>query len=137
MIVGDALFGEDDYARSLRAQAARLGIADRVIFLGHRADVPALDAGHGMQSCIPRSIPSRSAVPWLKACSAGLWSLHRLVAASRDILDDGRAGLLVPPGDAPSLADALAQLKTGMPGQGALVARASARGVANITGRPK
>jgi glycosyltransferase involved in cell wall biosynthesis len=42
LLVGDALFGEQHYAEDLRAQAARLGLASRVHFLGFRADVPRL-----------------------------------------------------------------------------------------------
>ena len=126
VIVGDALFGEDDYARSLRAQAARLGIADRVIFLGHRADVPRLM--RAMDAIVHPSIdPEPFGRTLVEGMLCGVVVVASVCGASRDILDDGRAGLLVPPGDAPSLADALAQLKTGMPGQGALVARASAR----------
>jgi glycosyltransferase involved in cell wall biosynthesis len=39
VLVGGALFGEDDYAGELPRLAADLGIADRVEFRGHRADV--------------------------------------------------------------------------------------------------
>ena len=38
LVVGGALFGEDDYERHLRAEVARLGIADRVHFTGHVED---------------------------------------------------------------------------------------------------
>ncbi|MCW3046969.1 MAG: glycosyltransferase [Solirubrobacterales bacterium] len=40
-IIGNALFGESDYEHELHAQAARLGIADRVEFTGFRTDVDA------------------------------------------------------------------------------------------------
>jgi glycosyltransferase involved in cell wall biosynthesis len=42
LLVGEALFGEDDYKAALLRQAADLGVADRVHFLGFRDDVPAL-----------------------------------------------------------------------------------------------
>ena len=39
IVAGGALYGlEQDYARGLHGQAQRLGLADRVVFAGHRAD---------------------------------------------------------------------------------------------------
>jgi glycosyltransferase involved in cell wall biosynthesis len=42
LIVGDALFGEIAYRHALRALAERLGVAERVHWLGHRSDIPTL-----------------------------------------------------------------------------------------------
>ena len=42
VIVGDALFGEESYATSVRALVDSLGLTGRVHFLGFRTDVPVL-----------------------------------------------------------------------------------------------
>ena len=42
ILVGGAIFGESGYEAALRAQVERLGLTQRVHFLGHREDVPAL-----------------------------------------------------------------------------------------------
>ena len=42
IIVGDALFGEQAYAERLTTLINDLGLAGRIHFLGHRADVPKL-----------------------------------------------------------------------------------------------
>ncbi len=126
VIVGGALFGEDDYARSLRAQAARLGVSDRVMFLGHRADVPRL-----MRAVDAVVHPSIDPEPFGRTLVEGMLCGVPVIAsacgAARDILDDGRAGLLVPPGDATALASALNQLRAGLPGDKSLIDRAAAR----------
>jgi glycosyltransferase involved in cell wall biosynthesis len=41
VLVGSALFGEQAYVESLRQQAARLGVEDRLTFAGFRDDMPA------------------------------------------------------------------------------------------------
>ena len=42
LIVGDALFGEDDYKRTVMQRAEALGVSDRVHWLGFRDDIPQL-----------------------------------------------------------------------------------------------
>jgi glycosyltransferase involved in cell wall biosynthesis len=126
VIAGDALFGEDDYARSLHAHAASLGVADRVIFLGHRTDVPRLM--RAMDAVVHPSIdPEPFGRTLVEAMLSGVVVIASACGATRDILDDGRAGLLVPPGDAAALADALALLRAGMPGKAAFVEHAASR----------
>src|SRR4028119_2423914 len=44
ILVGDALFGEQDYAQQLHKQVAELGLEQRVRFLGFRSDIPQLMA---------------------------------------------------------------------------------------------
>jgi glycosyltransferase involved in cell wall biosynthesis len=126
IIVGDALFGEDEYARSLRAQAARLGVADRVMFLGHRGDVPRLM--RAMDAVVHPSVdPEPFGRTLVEGMLCGVPVIASACGAAVDILDHGRAGVLVPPGDAGALAAALCQLMVGMPGQAAMVRGAGAR----------
>lgn len=42
ILVGDALFGEQDYVKQLHQQVAALGLENRVKFLGFRSDIPQL-----------------------------------------------------------------------------------------------
>lgn len=110
VITGDALFGEHAYAAELRRLAASLGVADRVRFLGHRADVPRL-----MQAVDAVVHPSVAAEPFGRTLVEGMLSRVPVVAAAAgavpEILDEGRAGVLVPPGDAAALAAALRALR--------------------------
>lgn len=106
IIVGDALFGEQDYAARLKAMVAELGLTDRVHFLGHRGDVPKL-----MQAVDAMVHPSIDPEPFgrtlVEAMLAGVPVIATDAGAAPDILERGRAGALVPPGDAHALAGAI------------------------------
>ena len=109
IVVGTALFGEDDYAAGLRAQADRLGLAGRVLFLGQRADVPRL-----MQAVDAVVHPSVDPEPFgrtlVEAMLAGVPVVATDAGASAEILDGGAAGTLVPPRRPDRLATALTEL---------------------------
>jgi glycosyltransferase involved in cell wall biosynthesis len=109
VIVGDALFGEDAFAARLRDDATTLGLADRVVFLGHRTDVPAL-----MRLMDVVVHPSIAAEPFGRTLVEAMLCRVPVVAANTgavaEILDNGRAGTLVPPGDVAALAEALLSL---------------------------
>ncbi|NPU14295.1 glycosyltransferase family 4 protein [Bradyrhizobium sp. 83002] len=106
IVVGDALFGEQDYATELKRLVAELGLGDRVHFLGHRSDVPLL-----MQAVDAMVHPSIDPEPFgrtlVEAMLAGVPVIATDAGAAPDILEHGRAGMLVPPGDARALAEAL------------------------------
>ncbi|HVB08920.1 MAG TPA: glycosyltransferase [Bacillota bacterium] len=108
-IVGEALFGEDAYAASLRVQCDRLGLADRVHFLGFRRDIPLVMAA--------TDIVVHTAVapePFGRMVVEGMLSGRPVVAADaggvREIVSDGATGRLTPPGDAGALAAAIGSL---------------------------
>ncbi|WCK04364.1 glycosyltransferase family 4 protein [Agrobacterium tumefaciens] len=106
VIVGGALFGQEAYEARIREQASRLGLDDRIRFLGFRSDVPELMAS--MDAVAHTSIvaePFGRVVVEAMMCG-------RPVVATRgggvtEIIRDGETGLLVPPGDASALAAAL------------------------------
>ena len=110
IIAGAALFGEDDYGRALHAQAERLGVASRVRFLGHREDVAML-----MQAVDVVVHPSIDPEPFgltlVEAMLAATPVIASRAGAAAEILDGGRVGILVPPGDVSALAAALARLR--------------------------
>jgi glycosyltransferase involved in cell wall biosynthesis len=109
LLVGDALFGEADYARSLRKQARALGIENRVHFLGFREDVPTLMA---LSDIVVHT--STSPEPFGRMIVEGMLARTPVVASKeggcREIVQEGVSGVLVPPGDAVSLAGALRDL---------------------------
>lgn len=109
LVVGTALFGEDDYAARLRALAAERGVADRVLFLGQRSDVPLL-----MQAVDAVVHPSVDPEPFgrtlVEAMLAGVPVIATDAGASAEILDDGAAGTLIPPRRPDRLAAALTAL---------------------------
>ncbi len=111
VIAGDALFGEQDYLMSLRALADRLGIAERVHFLGHRDDVATLMRAVDVV-VHPSTDPEPFGLTLVEAMLAGTPLIASWAGAAAEILDGGRVGLLVPPGDALALATALEQCRS-------------------------
>lgn len=106
VIVGGALFGQEAYEARIREQASRLGLDDRVRFLGFRSDVPEL-----MASMDVVAHTSIVAEPFGRVVVEAMMC-GRPVVATRgggvtEIIRDGETGLLVPPGDASALAAAL------------------------------
>lgn len=109
MLVGDALFGEHEYARSLRDTTRRLGLEDRVHFLGFRSDVPRL-----MRLARIVVHTSTAPEPFGRVIVEGMLARRPVVATRaggvEEIVDHGRTGLLVTPGDPDALAEALHEL---------------------------
>ncbi|MCB9915492.1 MAG: glycosyltransferase [Planctomycetes bacterium] len=86
----------------LRARAAALGVAQRVAFLGFRADVPRL-----LASADALLLPSRwEGMPYivLEAMAAGLPVLATPVDGAKDLVRDGATGWLAGAVDARALA---------------------------------
>lgn len=110
LLVGDALFGPDQgYDVALREQVARLGIGDRVHFLGFRRDVPAL-----MRLVDVVAHTSTAPEPFGRVIVEAMLSRRPVIATdaggAAELVDSGRTGLLVPPGDVSALARALDHL---------------------------
>ena len=110
VVLGGPLFGRDRrYAAGLPALAAELGIADRVAFLGHRADALLLMAGIDVVAhCSVSPDPLPTVV-------AEAMALRRAVVATRsrgpeELVHDDHDGLLVPCGDVAGLADGVGRL---------------------------
>jgi glycosyltransferase involved in cell wall biosynthesis len=97
--------GDGDLLEDLRGQASALGIADRVLFAGHRTDVPDLLAALDV-FCIS-SLYEGTPLALFEAMAAGRAIVSTAVDGCREVLEEGRSGLLVPPGDAPALEAAL------------------------------
>jgi glycosyltransferase involved in cell wall biosynthesis len=100
--------GDGDRMQALRQQAGALGIADRVVFAGHRTDVPALLAALDV-FCIS-SLYEGTPLALFEAMAAGSTIVSTAVDGCREILTDGETALLVPATDSRALAEALARV---------------------------
>jgi len=122
---------EVEYAASLCAQAARLGIGDRVRWLGERQDVRRLLAAADIH-CQPNTGAEPFGIAFVEALAAGLPVVATRLGGALEIVDD-RCGRLVPAGDASALAGALTQLIDDPPLRRCLAdaARARARQVSD------
>ncbi len=100
--------GDGPLAPTLHAQARQAGLGEGVRWAGFRRDVPSLLAASDLFV-----LPSlRDAFPTvlLEAMAAGLAVVATRTGGVPEIVADGHTGVLVPPGDAPALARAVAQL---------------------------
>lgn len=96
---------EAAYLRELQAQAERLGIADRVRWVGQRRDVPRILAAADVH-CQPNLGPEPFGIAYVEALYAGLPVVSTAMGGAAEIVDAG-CGILTPPGDADALAGAL------------------------------
>ncbi len=93
----------------LEALRDELGIAERVRFLGHRPDVPAVLGAADVVAVPSHREPFGLVV--IEAMACGRAVVGTAAGAIPDIVDDGETGLLVPPEDPAALAGALARLR--------------------------
>ncbi len=102
------LFGRGPLEQDLLAQCDQLGLADHVQFAGFRAD---LDRYLGAADLVVQpSLKEGLGVSVLKAAAAGVPVVASDAGGLREAVADGETGVLVPPGDAPALAGAIAAL---------------------------
>ncbi len=102
------IVGEGPEREALERAAANAGVSDRVWLPGDREDIPALlrrmdifllpSLGEGISNTI------------LEAMATGLPVIATAVGGNPELVESRRTGLLVPPGDARELAEAIATL---------------------------
>ncbi|WP_053387307.1 glycosyltransferase family 4 protein [Leucobacter japonicus] len=109
-IVGAAQFADDEtYARQLEAHSAKLGITDRVRFVGHLDDpFAAMRASHIVLHTSLRPEPFGQVI--VEAISCGRPVVVADTAGAVDELEPGVDCVVYPMGDAVALADELAEL---------------------------
>lgn len=121
LLVGDALFGEQSYVEQLHQQVTELGLEDRVRFLGFRSDVPQL-----MAACNLVTHTSTSPEPFGRVIIEAMLCGTPIVAAEAggavELVERGKTGWLVPPGDSLKLAAAINQCRN-QPEQAAAIAQ--------------
>jgi glycosyltransferase involved in cell wall biosynthesis len=110
------IVGDGPERSRLEAQAASAGLARRVRFAGRVSDDDLRDAYAAAHVLVlPAVADARGdteglGVVLLEAMSFGVPVVASAIAGITDIIDDGRTGLLVPPGDPAALAAALRRL---------------------------
>ena len=111
LIVGDALFGEDDYVDRIKALASQPELQGRIHWLGFRNDVPQL-----MQACDIVVHTSTAPEPFGRVIVEGQLAQRPVIAAADggavELIQDGETGRLVPPGDPDALAQAIQDILT-------------------------
>jgi len=97
--------GSGEELEPLRAQAQRLKIDEKVIFAGYRRDIPRLLAGVDLYVHSSRFEGMPIAV--LEAMASGRPIVATAVDGTRELIQDGVEGWLVPPDDVQALAQAI------------------------------
>lgn len=92
----------------LREEAIRLGLKNRTWFAGHRTDVP--DWLRAADFFVLSSAREGLPVSLLEAMAHGLATAATAVGGIPEVLQDSGGGVLVAPGDAAALGQAIAQL---------------------------
>ena len=106
ILVGDALFGEQDYVQQLHHQVTALGLDTRVKFLGFRSDIPLL-----MTACDLIAHTSTSPEPFGRVIVEAMLCGKPVVAAKAggaiELVEQGVNGFLVTPGNPQELAQTI------------------------------
>ena len=90
-------------------RVAREGLPVDLLGAGTPADAAALLAG-SRAAVLPATWPENCPMSVLEAAARGVPVVASAVGGVPELVEDGRTGLLVPPGDAPALAAALTRL---------------------------
>ena len=103
LLVGDALFGEHKYLQKLHRQVVELGLENRVRFLGFRHNIPQL-----MTACNLIAHTSIAPEPFgrviVEAMLCGKTVIASKAGGATELVENGKNGLLVTPGNAEELA---------------------------------
>lgn len=115
LVIVGGLKGEGDFDR-VQALARELGLGDRIRFTG---SLPQKDVAHELAQATVAVAPflktamtseHTSPIKAFEAMAAGRPLLISDTEATREIVDDGRTGLVVPPGNVDAWAAALARV---------------------------
>jgi glycosyltransferase involved in cell wall biosynthesis len=109
LIIGAALFGEDQYEQEVRSLPGQLGIEDIVEFTGFRSDVKRAIAD--LDLVVHASTKGE---PFGQVIIEGMAAGKPVVATNGggvpEIVEDGRTGILVPMSDVQAMAEAISQI---------------------------
>jgi len=97
--------GERD---ELERQARQLGVDDRLVFAGHRSDVPA--CMRAMDVVVHPSLSEAFSQVVIEAMASGTPLVSTDVGAAREVIVDGKTALLIPPADVGAIVDAVRRL---------------------------
>jgi glycosyltransferase involved in cell wall biosynthesis len=125
MVGAPQLRGESQYLKKLQALAKRLGIEDRVKFLGWRDDLQELFVAADV-FCQPNTRPEPFGRVYVEALRSSLPVVATAFGGAQEIVTP-ECGVLANPGDAMALARALRRMVTDKPFRTKLVAHTSER----------
>ena len=108
MVGGPQTAADHQHYNLVLDTATRLGLLDRVRFLGQRSDVPQLLAGADI-FCQPNQGPEPFGIVFIEALWAGLPVVTTAMGGALEILNDS-CGILTEPGNADRLAQSLDRL---------------------------
>jgi glycosyltransferase involved in cell wall biosynthesis len=102
------LAGDGPCRPDLERQARRLGIADRVWFLGHRTDIERVVQAYDViaLASVTESLP----FSLLEGMAYGKPALATAVGGVPELVEDGVNGRLVPPRDVKALSEAMVDI---------------------------
>jgi len=99
------LVGEGDLRAELESRVAAMGMAGRVTFAGNRGDIPHLLAASDL--FVLPSLWEGLPMALLEAMATGLPVVASAVSGTSEVIEPGRSGLLVRPGEPTALGDAM------------------------------
>ena len=99
--------GDGPERKSFEQYAAKLGIADAVSFVGYQSQAAVRERLNKTDVFVLPSFAEGVPVVLMEAMAAGVPPVTTRIAGVAELIDDGQSGLLVPPGDAGSLANAI------------------------------
>jgi glycosyltransferase involved in cell wall biosynthesis len=111
-VEGDAihlvLVGDGPLRSEIASDVHRAGLTDRVHLLGARSDVPRLLSA--ADAFVLPSLWEGLPMALLEAMAAGLPVIATSVSGTRQVVEDGRTGILVTPADSNALAQAISRV---------------------------
>jgi glycosyltransferase involved in cell wall biosynthesis len=108
-VIGGAILGwEGDYPRELERLTESLGLRDKVIFTGHTDEVPRWMAASDI--VVNASYPEPFGLVVVEAMAVGCAVIAVASGGPRDIIEDGRSGLLCRDRAPATLAGAISRL---------------------------
>nr|WP_209841907.1 glycosyltransferase family 4 protein [Rubellimicrobium aerolatum] len=105
-----AVLAGDGPVEAYRAEAARLGLGDRVRMPGWLGEAEVRALCRSADILVLPSHAEGMAMAVLEGLAHGLAVVTTRVGAHEEVIEDGRSGLFVPVGDVPALAAALSDL---------------------------
>lgn len=112
------IVGEGPERSALEALASRLGVDDRIVLTGYRADVS--DVLAALDVAVSSSAFEGSPLAMMEFMEAGRPIVATRVGGVPDLIEDGVHGLLVEPGDAEALTNAIRRQLTDTAAAGAM-----------------
>jgi len=109
LVVGEAMFGEKGFEEGLKALVRELGLEDKVIFTGHRSDIPEIMCALDVMvhaSVLPDPLPNVI----IEAMASGLPVVAAAGGGIPVMVEEGVTGFIVPPRDYQGMAGAMKEL---------------------------